>query len=326
MRRIAAIVAMWGFVASGAQAADCQLKQYASVDMTVSQDNLLVPVMFGDVRKTFAFRLGSGLNYVSLKTAEELDFSFRSLPSGIFVNRNGRKLTRRAIAPKFSFGEIAGTDLELIVVPPSDLPEDYVGTIGASFFRQADIELDMARNKLNVFSPDHCPGQVVYWTKTGWAQLPYEQQPGGFIRFVMQLDGKSVRAALDTNDLSTVRMNTMKELFGIDESSPELKFVKIHPETGRKLYRYPFKSLTGDGLTISNPDLLVIESRPEDCKTDRMRLTGPMLTPPHSTETLQYSTCFGSADVSVSLSVLSKLRLYISTKEKILYMTGANAR
>jgi hypothetical protein len=40
---------------------------------------------------------------------------------------------------------------------------------------------------------------------------------------------------------------------------------------------------------------------------------------------MNYVTCF-SPDMRIGLSVLSKLHIYYSTKEKIIYATGAGAR
>ncbi len=39
-----------------------------------------------------------------------------------------------------------------------------VGVIGTDLLGKFDVDLDIAHKKLNLFSPDHCKGQVVYWT------------------------------------------------------------------------------------------------------------------------------------------------------------------
>ena len=46
----------------------------------------------------------------------------------------------------------------------------------------------------------------------------------------------------------------------------------------------------------------------------------------HSTDQPRLARCFGGNDAMLGLSVLSKLHLYVSNKEKMLYLTGADAK
>jgi hypothetical protein len=41
-----------------------------------------------------------------------------------------------------------------------------VGILGMDFLSRFDIEPDVTKGKFNLYSQDHCPGQVVYWSDT----------------------------------------------------------------------------------------------------------------------------------------------------------------
>jgi hypothetical protein len=322
MRTAIGLVVLWGLTGA-AQAADCALKQYDSIDMMVASDHVSIPVLFGDNRKQMVFQLGSAMNAIPQKDAEELGLRIRSIDTGMSVNVNGHKITRRGVADT-KIGRNTVEDMEFLLIPP-EIPGLYNTRIGTALLSKMDFELDMAQGKLNLFSPDHCPGNVVYWTKTGFAQLPLKAQEMGFLRTEVVLDGKPITVALNTAGPSRIGMNAMRGLFGVDETSSQM--IAAEPdEFGRKTYRFPFKTLTADGLTIANPAIRVYEEKPEPGCNDKLHVKFPDPPPLHSTEGAMAVRCFGGGDAILGMSVLGKLHLYFSTKEKLVYITGAGAR
>jgi len=88
------------------------------------------------------------------------------------------------------------------------------------------------------------------------------------------------------------------------------------------------KALAADGLTVSSPDILIFDEKPRPECNDKLHFTSFGQAPVHSTEPAQdqVGRCFGGHDVELGLSVLKKLHLYVSSKEKLLYITGAGAK
>jgi hypothetical protein len=94
---------------------------------------------------------------------------------------------------------------------------------------------------------------------------------------------------------------------------------------GHKTYRFAFKTLTADGLTVNNPDIVVFDEPPKpECK-EAPHFTDPQTTV-HSTEQPRLTRNFGCTDAVLGLSVLSKLRIYVSRKENLLYVSAAGAK
>lgn len=319
----AAILVICGFGVDTAQAQDCQLKQYESLPLNIVNEHLLIPVKVGDVEKDFALELGNALNGMSEATVDELSLGKRSISPNVNVVRGQVKITRLTRAP-LQLGHISFKDVEFLVVPPAANKSGFSGDIGLRLLSKADIELDFAGKKFNLFSQDHCPGKVIYWTKTGFAQLPFVLEETGYVRPVMQLDGQPVRITLEPNDKSRIGMNAMRRIFGLDENAPGMTLIG-QDEDGKKIYSYPFKGLTADGLTVTSPLIRVIEETPRPECTGRLTYQFPEHPPLHSTEQPQLATCMGGWDVALGYSVLSKLRMYFSIKEKLLYLTAADA-
>jgi hypothetical protein len=219
------------------------------------------------------------------------------------------------------------SNMEFLMLKPGTYGGGVVGDFGTQLFKRVDFELDLAGGKLNLFSPERCPGHAVYWTKTAFAELPLKRTPElDYIRAELMLDGHPVMVAFSTVGRSRIGMNAMRRIFGVDETSPDL--VAMHEDLlGRKFYRYPFKALTADALTVTNPDIVVFDEEPRPGCNDKLHFKFPEPSEQmHSTLQPRLARCFGGDDAVIGLSVLKKLHLFVSAKENVMYLTSADAK
>lgn len=298
---IAAIFAMAAATAGQAQES-CQLKQFDSIDMTNGAYGVTVPVTVNGVTKDFALAFQNASNTVSEIGAKQLGLEYKLPPES--MRKQGMGLP--TVAQTFQIGKIPAKNipLQVILSAPSQA-QDFA--IGSRILQNFDLELDMERGKLNLFSTDHCPRKVVYWTKSVFAMLPFRKLDYGFLTLDMQLDDKSIRAALGTGKTSGMSMKAFKRIFSLDENSPGMVLEKT-TDTGAKVYHYAFKNLNLDGLNVANPQIEIWDTpEQKDCGDRAER-------------------CINSGDLRLGDSILSKLHLYISEKEKIVYITPATAR
>jgi hypothetical protein len=313
--------------ASAAWADDCTLKQFGSVPMEVYPDHLLLPVTFGTTPGKLVFRMDDAASGINSDFAQKQDLYVTSMPPNVHFHRDGEEIRRIARVPELHLGQQTLADMEFLMLRPGRYSGEVVGDLGTHLFKSVDFELDMAGRKLNMFSNDHCPGKAVYWTQTGFAKLPLKPAEGlDFIRAQLMLDEHPVMVAFSTVGRSRIGMNAMRAFFNVDETSPDLVAVS-QDLLGHKLYKYPFKALTADGLTITNPDILVYDEQPKPECSDKLHFTFPdPLQQMHSTDQARLTRCFGGDDVVLGLSVLKKLRLYVSSKENVIYLTSAEAK
>ena len=315
--RLAAAILAFCALAGAARAQDCRLHQYGSVPLHVADMRVSLPVTIGGVPRDFGFSLQGTFNIMSLDLVEELKIPIRRLPRDVEM----RSFRESVTVPELIIGNIRMTDVQFLVGPRELGNPGVRGMIAIGMFGRTDIELDMAGRKLNLFSQDHCPGKVVYWTQA-FSQVPFEQQGFGFVRPKMELDGKPVTVALNLNARSAMDMGAAKKLFGLDENSPGMTVAQTAPD-GVKVYHYPFKTLSAGDFKVANPAIAIVgvPSRPGACPQGRI------FDQPDSREryTLGGSACYGDLTLFLGYSVLSKLRLYFSMKEKLLYITDADA-
>lgn len=313
--KLVAFAILVGFFASTAQAAeDCTLKQLASLPISVLPDgDMAVPVTIAGTERKFKIGIDAPFSAILGKFADEKGSKSLSMPFGIKPVVEDQKVTLQVKVPDIRVGSLHGTDFAMLRYENNTTGDsDAVGVLGLDFLANADLELDLRNNKLNLFSQDHCEGQVVYWAKA-YAAVPFTKDESGHFAAEMQLDGKPVTVDLDAA-MGDARMGaaTVKRIFGLDEQSPDFKRVTT-PPGWQPQYSYPFKSLSIDGIAIGNPKI-TIESAIGDCRPKtQYKGSGPY-------------RCYGMADVRLRSTELRALHLFIAFKEKMLYVTAADAK
>src|SRR5215469_10440513 len=150
-----------------------------------------------------------------------------------------------------------------------------------------------------MFQSNQCNGNVVYWTRSGYATVPMQVDSDWGIRVQVTLDGKMFDAVIDTgSSRSVLTMEAAKDLFGLDEKSPgvvSLGDLALNNKAGNVSYSYPFKAMNFSGVTVNNPDIILVSKK-------QLGEGPPAL---------------------IGISILRQLHLYIAYKDQKLYVTPA---
>jgi hypothetical protein len=300
------------------EAKNCQLKRYASIDLTVVQGSyLLVPVTMQGTRAYMVLNMGSAFSNVTESAVGTLALKTKSVPDSVAVHESGKQVKRLATVTSFLLGQAQFNNADFLVLPNESFSSSLadapiVGFLGMDVFGQVDIELDLAHRKMNLFSQDHCPGQTVYWSDK-YASAPIRFGTFGEFYFPMELDGKKLETTLATSRPMTIlHTDATRKLYNFDSHSPD-----IETETdaaGGTTAHYRAMKLSGEGVQIINA---------------RIRLVDPV---PNSSCYLSsrsgaatYEGCFGIHPLALGQNVIGRLHLYVATKEKMLYFTPADA-
>jgi hypothetical protein len=205
-------------------------------------------------------------------------------------------------------------------VDPADRPTgrgSFDGIIGADMLTNVDADFDFGAKKLNLISQNHCDGKVVYWAAPALATIPFHFDKGGHIAFPLRLDDKRVNAMLDTGAYNTVlNLNIARRTFNVDTNAPDVeKIGELQGGFTANVYRKQFKTITLDGVTVTNP---AIDLLPD--------MVSNPATPTLGAGSIIRDTDANLPDVILGMNVLSKLHVYIAYKEAKLYITAAGSQ
>jgi predicted aspartyl protease len=314
VRAIALSLALAGAFACAAYAAGdaptdapgggaCQQTRVFAADMTTEPDGLVaVPALIDDRPVMLAVDTGAVHTVISSRIADELQLE-RDRSSEIYEMVGGVPIYQMAYTHSFKMGLLSTGRVGFLVAPSSALHVDTDGLFGPDAMNNYDVEIDYAHSRFGLFSQDHCPGQVVYWTRDPYARVPMHVDDNWHISVPITLDGKPVTAFIDTGaERSIMTLSAARELFGITPQSPGVTRrddVSVNGTAPTTIYRYPFHSLMLEGIAVDHPDIDIMQDS----------ALGP-----------------GAPQLIVGGGVLRQLHLYLAYKEQMLYATPAEAK
>ncbi len=152
--------------AEPSQTTECNLKQLASIDVKVD-NKVLIPVSFGDRHTFLALSTAVSISIISKKAVDDMRLPLGPAPPEFSDDAN---ITRVASVGSLSLGSLDVGKVEFLVkkgitLTGSPSMPEYIGWLGINGLVGVDFELDLANNKLNLFSSDHCAGRAVYWIR-----------------------------------------------------------------------------------------------------------------------------------------------------------------
>jgi hypothetical protein len=289
---------------------DCNLKRYASLDLIGDPSlQLVVPATLQDSQVYMVVHTSHAYGSITESEVRRLSLATHPVPASMEVFAGNHSIKQVARTKSFTLGRTKYDSAEFLVVSDSTLAPKISGILGMTFFANMDIEIDIANRKLNLFSPDHCPGEVVYWSRT-YDSVPIRFGELGEFYFPMQLDGKKIETTLATGNATTsLSTEVTKKLYGFDASSPDIE--SETDASGNTTSHYRAMKLSAQGLDVINANIRLVAPAGGACVLA------------HRSGVATYDGCLGIHPLQLGLSVLSKLRVYIATKEKVLYFTPA---
>jgi hypothetical protein len=140
----------------------------------------------------------------------------------------------------------------------------------------------------------------------------------GHIVLPLKLDGRDIDAILDLGSTySQISMEFAHNLFGLDAASAGMERTgQISGSVQTTVYRHTFKTLSLEGLTINNPTLYIWDNLVKYSATQA---------PPIGSRLNNLQESEGHTDLTLGLSQLNHLHVYIAYKEQKLYITPSAA-
>ncbi len=268
--------------------------------------------------RTMLIDTGGAYSAVTQKTAQDLKLSQMRNPGQRGIRAiNGSITDVLARLPLIEMGTRMRQENALYYVLPAPkgetTGEEFDGLLSGELLKNYDADFDFDAQKLNLFSQDHCPGNVVYWKAPIVAVVPFSLDDANHIVFPMQLDGTRIDVLLDTGAYHTALDLALAERrFNVDTNAPDTQ--KIGELTGgftASVYRRKFKTLAVDGVIIQDPEIDLV----------------PNLVSPTASQPRDVGSLVGDKNavpvLLLGMSSLRQLHVYIAYKERKLYVTAS---
>jgi hypothetical protein len=298
----------------------CPMKMLATVDVRGDEKGrLLVPVSIAGHDVWMLLNLGEGI--LTLYGAAVADWHLKmiSMQNGArTITVNGKQVFDM-VREDFTLGSHGFLQWPMIVVPASNVPEVHtfegkpiVGLLTSRLLMAVDAELNLAHSKITLFAQVKCGSSAVYWGGPVTAvHLEFDQT--GLLHFPMELEGQEIQTSLGTGSrYSRISTEVTRKFFGFDDQSPEVQSETL--ANGGQSHSYRAMSLTAKGLNIKNVNIELFPSKV--CHPDRR---------PNGLDGIGCTDVFGVTPFAIGIDLLKQLRVYIATKEHMIYFTRVDS-
>jgi len=299
------------------------LNLITSLDMiTVSGGRPGVAAKIMDKPVTLLIDTGGALSMISRSVVRELSLTVGQAQAEI-INIAGRRSHDQVRLPSITLGTLR-QEGAYFMVDPNDAPSDersFQGVIAPDFLSNVDADFDFGAKKLNLVSPDHCAGKVVYWSAPASAPalavVAFHFDRSGHISFPLRLDDQRVNAILDTGAYNTaLNLDIARRTFKINTNAPDVeKIGQVEGSFKADIFRKQFKTLAIEGVTVNNPTIDLLPDL----------ISAPSGTP-RPTGSLIRDSDNNLPGIILGMNILSRLHVYVAYKEAKLYITAAGAQ
>jgi predicted aspartyl protease len=291
--------------APAASAEMCRLTLLTSVQMQpMSGGTMLAPVTLENAPKLMLVDTGGLTSQLWESTAKNFRFPEHQ-GSMDLIDIDGNIANKTVRVGRFRLGALQNQDIDFQIYPNQAVnlgDERIVGLLAPNLFAAYDIDFDFGANTLSYFSQKHCDGKIQYWPAATVAVVPFTT-PSGHISIPVTIDGHKLTAIIDTGASNTIMtMNAAKAVFGLTSDSDNMESVGAMPG-GAPIYRHAFANLLFEGVSVSNPRIVLIPDM-----TGKPANTGGNL-----------------PDVIIGMDVIKNLHIYIAFKEKKIYVSQVSA-
>jgi len=303
--------------APSARAEDCTLQKRASIKIEAMPGEApVVLVKLNDTERRFVVDTGSPDSGVALRVSQELQLFPQEIRGSEFYT-NGKEIDRYVIVKSLQLGQMPASRKILLLMPPDILPLGVDGLLGADWLTNFDLDFDFGKRDLNLMSPKHCKGRVVYWT-ADYTTVPFVLSESRHLVIPVMLDGKRVSAAIDTGSVKTfISESSVSRAFGLTEKSPGAEPPPGAYAAGSWKFKYRFESLSFEGVTVKHP-LLYVRADDDERTFSRKHVDKTQFDPVTRVD-LEHQ------DVVVGMDVLRSLHVYVCYDEHMLYISAADA-
>jgi hypothetical protein len=317
---IGAMIVATPWLCAPASAVECNpltLIAALKLEPAIERKESYVPVLIEGVPKLMLLDTGGAMTEITTEAADELNLVRRHGNFRLY-NMYGEYSDRFAES-SLAIGPLKADAMALAIAPGSHMfGEDrgIAGVLAPDILKNYDLDIDFGGDRLNLFSPDHCEGKVVYWPATTVAVVPMRVLHSGHIIVPVLLDGRPVMAILDTGAYhTTLTVPVAENQFHLALGSPDAPVSgHLTGKPNATTYRHVFSTLAFEGITVRNPQVEIIPDLMHQVVIDAAA-------PPTGTRIADPRKLEGDANMLIGMNILRHFHIYIAYKEEKLYVT-----
>jgi len=206
--------------AAAAEAAKCKVTRIAEWPLRAQYYRPVFDGAINGQKIGILVDTGADSSLVRLSAATRLGLTRYKAPGRRVVTISGESQAEFVHIDEFRIGQGVRKHWEVLVAGEQGFRDDDVAVLlGDDFFQQVDVEFDLAHNAVRLYETKDCEGMsLAYWATEPAGEVPIEA--GSSIRLTVAINGKPVRAQLDSGAGYSILSKPDAARLGVTPESP----------------------------------------------------------------------------------------------------------
>ena len=187
------------------RAASCSVEQQAKLPITLARNFLLVPAGLDGGQVLLVVDTGAEATTVTPAAVDALRLPWMS-SNAVLLGVGGAVHGGSVLLDRLQLGSLRTANMALDVgdLPPfEESTQPVAGLLGQDLLGHYDVELDLVRQVMTLYAVPACPGFVPPGYERADVEV-LERAGGGLLFTSVEIDGKTVRALVDTGARSSL--------------------------------------------------------------------------------------------------------------------------
>jgi predicted aspartyl protease len=214
-----ALASAWG--AAATEAPGCRFARIAEWPVRIEHNHLITAGAINGKPVAVLLDTGAMQTLVLRSAAERLELIRWDANGARMYGIGGESVVHRALVDEFRVGQFARTNLQMYVAGERNFGADVL--LGEDFFRQFDVEFDLAANSVRLYRPENCAATLLaYWAGADVGQVEFDPARDGRpeIALTVEVNGRPIKALLDSGASGSILDKAEAARVGVAPDTP----------------------------------------------------------------------------------------------------------
>jgi clan AA aspartic protease (TIGR02281 family) len=207
--------------AGAAESPGCTFARIAEWPVRIEHGHLITDGAINGKPVAVLLDTGAMQTLVLRSAAERLDLTRWGVNGARMYGVGGESVVSRTLVDEFRVGQFARKNLQMMVAGERDFGADVL--LGEDFFRQFDVEFDLAANRVRLYRSEHCAATLLaYWAGADVGQVEFDSTGDGRPEIVLtvEVNGRPLTALLDSGASGSILDKAEAARVGVAPDTP----------------------------------------------------------------------------------------------------------
>jgi len=196
---VASIALAFPLGTAAADSSGCKFARIAEWPVRIERNHLITDGAINGKPVAVLLDTGAMQTLVLRTAAARLDLTRKGTKGGRMIGVGGESLIDTTLVDEFRVGQFTSTGLLMYVAGEHDFGADVL--LGEDFFRQFDVEFDLAAKRVRLYRPENCATTLLaYWADANVGQVEIDpvHERRSQIVLTVEVNGLPLKALLDS--------------------------------------------------------------------------------------------------------------------------------